>query len=162
MHQKAETTEAPIKSSPVIPAANSVSPDTNSDGSSQAASLEQKTAPVTAEENPAPAKSSAAVAPGKLPESETAPLAAEKAIPHQKPAAPTLATSAANSLKSTLAAQLEDSSLAGKVILQVTGNTLTLSGLLTPRDHSRVLTLLHNVPGGVRVIDNIEYADELK
>jgi hypothetical protein len=71
-------------------------------------------------------------------------------------------TSAANSLKSTLGSELTGISLAGKVKMQVTGNTLTLSGLLTPHDHSKVLTLLHNVPGGVRVIDNIGFADEVK
>jgi hypothetical protein len=89
------------------------------------------------------------------------PAAAELTKPPQKPAAP-FVTSAANSLKSTLGSQLAGISLAGKVKMQVTGNTLTLSGLLTPRDHSKVLTLLHNVPGGVRVIDNIGFADDLK
>ena len=161
MHQPAEATEIPVKSPPVIPVTNSVSPDANSDGSSQAAPPDQKMTPVAAEENPALTQPLVPVVPPKPPEPVPAPVAAEKLIPRQKPAAP-LATSAANSLKSTLRAQLQDSSLAGKVILQVTGNTLTLAGQLTPRDHSRVLTLLRDVPGGVRVIDNIGYTDELK
>ncbi len=57
---------------------------------------------------------------------------------------------------------MADISLASKVKMQVTGNTLTLSGQITSLEHSKVLTLLHDVPGGVRVIDDIGYADELK
>src|SRR6267378_3701283 len=164
MHQPAETTETPVKTSSVTPAANSGAPETKSDDVGQTAPVAQNAAPVAAEENPAPAQSSVSSdpnAPAKIPEPTVMPAATELTKPPQKPAAP-FATSAANSLKSTLGSQLAGISLAGKVKMQVTGNTLTLSGLLTPRDHSKVLTLLHNVPGGVRVIDNIGFADDLK
>src|SRR3981081_1036376 len=53
MHQPAEAPEIPVKSPPVIPVTNSVSPDTNSDGSSPAAPPDQKMTPVAAGENPA-------------------------------------------------------------------------------------------------------------
>ncbi len=164
MHQPAETTETPVKASSVTPAANSGAPETKSDDAGQTAPVAQNAAPVAAEENPAPTQSSMSSdpnAPAKIPEPTVMPAATELTKPPQKPAAP-FVTSAANSLKSTLGSQLAGISLAGKVKMQVTGNTLTLSGLLTPRDHSKVLTLLHNVPGGVRVIDNIGFADDLK
>ena len=164
MHEPAETTETtetPVKALPVVPAVNSEGPDTKSDDSPQAAPLVQKAAPAAAEENTAPPESSPPKASAKLPESAAAPETVEKPAPPQKPVAP-MPTSAAHSLKSTLGSQLADISLADKVKLQVNGNTLTIFGQLTPHDHSKVLTLLHNVPGGVRVIDNIGFADELK
>jgi serine/threonine protein kinase len=164
MHQPAETTETPVKSSSVTPAANSGAPETKSDDTVQTAPAAQNAAPVAAEESPASTQSSVSSdpkAPAKIPEPAVAPAPPEIATPPPKPAVP-FVTSAANSLKSTLGSQLAGISLAGKVKLQVTGNTLTLSGLLTPRDHSKVLTLLHNVPGGVRVIDNIGFADDQK
>jgi hypothetical protein len=46
------------------------------------------------------------------------------------------------------------------VKIAATGNTLILTGQLNPHDHSKLLTLLHNVPGGVKVVDDIGYADE--
>jgi hypothetical protein len=161
MHVPAETTETPVKALPVAPAVNSEAPDTKSDDSPQAAPLVQKAAPAAAEESAAPSESSPPKASAKLPESAAAPETVEKPAPPQEPVAP-MPTSAAHSLKSTLGSQLADISLADKVKLQVNGNTLTIFGQLTPHDHSKVLTLLHNVPGGVRVIDNIGFADELK
>jgi serine/threonine-protein kinase len=161
MHQPAEAPETPAKAPPVAPAANSGAPDSKLDDSSPAAPLVQKVAPTAAEENPAPTESSAPKASAKLAES-AAPLGAmEKATSPRKPAAP-FVTSAANSLKSSLGSKLADVSLTSKVKMQVTGNTLTLSGQLTPREHSKVLTFLHDVPRGVRVIDDIGFADELK
>jgi hypothetical protein len=85
----------------------------------------------------------------------------EKPTPPQGPAGFS-ATSAATSLKSTLGSELAGLSLSDKVKIQVTGNTLTISGQLTPREHSELLNHLHKVPAGVRVIDDIGYADELK
>ena len=161
MHQPAEAPGTPVKASPAAPAANTGEPDAKPEDSSPAAPLVQKAASVAAEENPAPTQSSAPKAPAKLAESAAAVAAVEKATSQQKPAA-SIETSAANSLKSTLGSQLADISLASKVKMQVTGNTLTLSGQITSREHSKVLTLLHDVPGGVRVIDDIGYADELK
>ena len=161
MHEPAEATEPPVKASPVIPAANSAAPETKSDDPVRAAEPDQKEAPLATEENSAPITSSSPIAPAKPAESVAVPTAVEIPVPRRKPAGP-FATPAATSLKSTLGSQLADMSLANKVKLQVTGNTLTLSGRLSPREHSKVLTLLHNVPGGVRVIDDIGFADELK
>jgi serine/threonine protein kinase len=161
MHQPAETTETSVKASPAIPASNTGAPDAKSEDSSDPAPLSQKAAPVAAEQNPAPTEVAAPKVPAKLPEPAVAPPAVEKANPTQNPAAP-FVTSAANSLKSTLGSQLADISLVSKVRMQVSGNALTLSGKLTPREHAKVLTLLHTVPGGVKVIDDIGFAEEPK
>jgi serine/threonine-protein kinase len=160
MHEPGEVLATPARSLPVIPPANSAAPETKPDDSSQAALPAQKTPPAPARENVAPPP--APKPPAKLPEPTATPAAAvEKANPPQKPVrlSPTLA---ANSLKSTLESELAGLSLADKVKIGVTGNTLTLSGKLTSREHSKLLALLHNVPGGVRVIDDIGYSDELK
>ena len=161
MHEPSEITEPPVKASPVAPVANSVAPETKSEDSAQAVPPAQKATPAAADENHAPTTSSAPIAPAKVAESIAVPVAAEIPTPQQKPVGP-FATPAANSLKATLGSQLANISLADKVKMQVTGNTLTLSGQLLPREHSKVLTLLHNVPGGVRVIDDIGFAEERK
>jgi serine/threonine protein kinase len=159
MHEPSETTAPPVTAPPVTPAANSAVPETKSDDAVRSAEPDQKSAPPAAEENPAPAISSSPVAPAKLPESMAPAAAAEAPALRRNPVGP-FATPAANSLKSMLSSQLADLSLANKVKLRVTGNTLALTGRLSPQEHSRVLTLLHNVPGGVRVIDDIGFADE--
>jgi PEGA domain len=162
MHEPGEVLATPARSLPVTPPANPVAPEAKPDDSSQAAPAPpaQKAAPAVAKENPAPARSSASKPPAKLTEA-AADAVVEKPNPPQKPVglSPTLA---ANSLKSTLESELAGLSLADKVKMEVAGNTLTLSGKLTSREHSKLLALLHNVPGGVRVIDDIGYSDELK
>jgi serine/threonine protein kinase len=168
MHEPAEASEPPVKASSATPAtasvtptANSATPETKSDDSVRPAEIDQKAAPLAAEENAAPATSSSPIPPAKPAEPAPLPAAAEIPAPKRKPAG-LFATPAASSLKSTLASQLAGVSLANKVKLQVTGNSLTISGRLSSGEHSKVLTLLHNVPGGVHVIDNIGFADEQK
>jgi len=167
MHEPAETTEPPVKASsvapvtPVTPATNPAAPETKPEDAVRAAEPDPKPAALTAEENPAPAVNSSPILPAKPAEAVAVPTAVELPRPQRKPAGP-FATPAANSLKATLGSQLAEMSLANKVKLQVTGNTLTLSGRLPPREHSKILTLLHNVPGGVRVNDDIGFADDLK
>jgi serine/threonine protein kinase len=159
MHEPSETTVPPVKTPPVAPAANSAAPETKSDDALRSAEPDPKSALPAEEENPAPAISTSPVAPSRLPVSAPPPPSAELSALHRNPGGP-LATPAANSLKLSLVSQLADISLANKVKLHVTGNTLTLTGRLAPQEHSKVLTLLHNVPSGVRVIDDIGFADE--
>jgi hypothetical protein len=52
-------------------------------------------------------------------------------------------------------------SMADKVKMQVRTNTLILSGRVTPNEHRDLLNHLHNVPAGVRIIDDIEYSNDL-
>jgi serine/threonine protein kinase len=142
MHQPAVTSAIPSAASPVAPAENNGTPDTKPDTSSPSAPPASKTAPA-AEENLAPQQTFAPKAPSKTPE-------------------PSAAAPAAHSLKSRLGLELAGVSLLDKVKMQVTGNTLTISGQLTPREHSELLNHLHKVPAGVRIIDDIGYANELK
>ena len=173
MHEPSEATESSVKASAVapatsttpvtsaIPATNPTAPETKSADAPRPAEPDQKAAPLAADENPTPAATSTPIPPAKPAEAAPLPAAVQSPPPQRKPVVP-FATQAASSLKSTLSSQLAEMSLANKVKLQVTGNTLTLSGRLSPREHTKVLTLLHNVPGGVRVIDDIGFADEQK
>jgi len=44
--------------------------------------------------------------------------------------------------------------------MQATANALTVSGQLTFAEHRTLLSLLHSVPAGVRIIDDVEYKDD--
>jgi outer membrane biosynthesis protein TonB len=163
MHEPTQTAEPPVNAPPAIPAANSPAPEPKSADAVRPAEPEQKPASLAAEENAAPAPTptptSDTIASGKPPEAAPVSTAVEIPAPPRKPAAP-FATPAAISLKSTLGSQLAGISLASKVKLRVTGNTLTLSGQLSSQEHTKILALLHDVPGGVRIIDDIGFADE--
>ena len=161
IHPPVDAPETSVKASSASPASSTGAPDAKLDDSSDAAPLSETAATVAVKQNPAPTEVVAPKVPAKLPEPAVASPAVEKANPTQIPAAP-FVTSAANSLKSTLGSQLADISLASKVKMQVIANTLTLSGKLTPHEHAKVLTLLHSVPGGVKVIDDIGFAEETK
>jgi hypothetical protein len=143
---------------PVAPAANTGTPDTKSDTSSQAVPPAEPTA---AKEEVALQQTLVLKAPSKTPENsvESPTGFVKKQAPPQKTAG-LPATPAANSLRSTLRSELADLSLSDKVKMQVTGNTLIISGQLTAREHSELLNHLHKVPAGVQVIDDIGYAGE--
>ena len=96
--------------------------------------------------------------------SEASPAAAantDKSIAPQKPAPP-VGPSPAHLLESKLRAELADQLLADKVKIQATGNALTLSGSLTFAEHRELLNHLRSVPTGVRVIDDVEFAESPK
>jgi hypothetical protein len=57
---------------------------------------------------------------------------------------------------------MEGSPLSEKVNMQATKNALTLSGQLTFAEHRELLSLLHSVPAGVRIIDDVEFNEESK
>jgi serine/threonine-protein kinase len=63
-----------------------------------------------------------------------------------------------NDLKSRIEQALAEAGLGDKVHLQVAGNTVTLAGRLTPREHRQLLHRLRDAPAWVRLIDHIEYA----
>jgi hypothetical protein len=86
---------------------------------------------------------------------------ADKSIAPQKPA-PSAGPTAAHLLESKLRAELVGNPIADKVIIQTTANALTLSGSLTLAEHRELLRHLRTVPAGVRVIDDTEYAEDLK
>lgn len=176
MHQDAET---PVKalSGPKLPAATSTIPGAKpdlganpksdpkietipgvpTDAPSQTVAPVLKTPP-PAPQNPAPQQAIAPESTAKLP-ATPAPGGVQKSTRPQAPIVPE-SISAANSLRVKLGSELADLSIAGKVKMQVNGNTLGLSGRLTPVEHRKLLNLLHTLPAGVRVIDDIEYSDE--
>jgi len=45
--------------------------------------------------------------------------------------------------------------------MQVRANTLILSGRVTPGEHRDLLNHLHTVPAGVRIVDDLEYPNDL-
>ena len=83
----------------------------------------------------------------------------EKAIAHPK-AAPAAAPSAAHLFELKLRSELSGSALNNKVNTRATANALTLSGSLSIAEHRELMARLHNVPAGVRVIDDIEITSD--
>jgi serine/threonine protein kinase len=87
-------------------------------------------------------------------------LAAEKTeeTPRKKiapaKAEPTL-TAKATEVKQKIDDALAQRGLTGKAIVQGVGNTLMLTGKLRPGQHAALLNLLHDVPPGVKIVDNI-------
>jgi serine/threonine protein kinase len=145
--------EPGLKSDPKVDAM----PGAQTDVTPQAVAPVLKTAP-PAQENPAPQQT---LALGSTPIPPATP-ATDGVQKPTRPQTPVVAesTSAANSLKVKLGSELAGLSLAGKVKMKVNGNTLGLSGRLTPSEHRKLLNLLHTLPAGVRVIDDIEYTED--
>ena len=65
-------------------------------------------------------------------------------------------------LEALFTRRLQEVGLIEKVKVQVVGSTVTLSGVLTPREHQRLLARLRAAPalqkGRIRVVDHIEYS----
>jgi len=65
-------------------------------------------------------------------------------------------------LEALIRRRLHEAGLAEKVKVQVVGSTVTLSGVLTPAEHQRILGRLRATPalqrGWIRVVDHIEYS----
>jgi hypothetical protein len=160
MHDPADKPAMPAKILPANTVPTAETHESQTDQPKPSIPAAQETAPPAAEAD-ASSSQPPAVKPAERPV-EAAPVpavSAEKPAPAAKPEAP-FVTPAAASLKSTLGTQLADVSLADKVKIAATGNTVILTGQLNPHDHSKLLTLLHDVPGGVKVVDDIGYADE--
>ena len=173
-HESEETAVILPKSAPAAPAANPEPPEAKSEAtadadSQQAAPPAPKTAPASAEKTApqpqplAPQPVAAAAHPVKPPAAEepTAASSSEKSVVPQQPAA-SASSPAANAVELRLRTDLAALSLTNKVKTQVTANTVTLSGRLAPGEHRMLLNRLHWVPSGVRIIDDLEYTEDLK
>ena len=102
--------------------------------------------------NSAPTESNAATPAGSDPSPE------KTAGPHQVLGAavnPELA-----SVRARVEEGLKKSGLADKVKIHGSGNTLTLSGRLSPSEHRKVLENLKDIKGDVHLVDHLEYADD--
>lgn len=166
-HEAVETRHG----SPASDAVPTTSPDNSTDGAtaqpSDAASQTAAPASTPASAGAATAAPKAALqpkpgsgAPAKA--SDLAPAAtsgADKSSAAQKPAA-SPAPSPAHVFETKLQSELAGQPLGDKVKIQATANALTLSGTLTPAEHRDLLDHLRAVPAGVRVIDDIEYAED--
>jgi hypothetical protein len=160
-HQPKEMLSTPSKAVPAAPAAITDAPVTIPDANSDTNIVEENS---SSRQLP---PQSVALPPVKKTEPTEVPAEAPAASSVQKPVTPQKAAvsasiMAANVFESKLQLQLQALALADKVKLQVTANVMTLSGQLTLLEHRELLNLLHIVPPGVRVIDEIEYADETK
>ncbi len=160
IHDPADKPATPAKISPAIPPVNSETREAKPNEPAASTSPAEVAAVPAGESDAAPSQPPAAKVPERVADAAPARVAnTEKPVATPKAASP-FTTPAASILKSTLGSQLAGIAMADKVKLTATGNSLTLSGQLTPQEHSKLLTLLHNVPGGVKVIDDIGYSDE--
>jgi len=143
--EKAVVRHKPVPAARVM---NSVSSDAGSasptDASSQFAPEAQKTAPEAKQVPAAPPVATA---------NEKPPTAQKSNAPGSGP------TLAASAVDARLHSELLALSLADKVNVHLTANTLILSGRLTPAEHLLLLNRLHWIPGSVRVIDDLENGD---
>src|ERR1700722_3914799 len=117
--------------------------------------------PTNSATQPTQTAASEKVTPEKAP---TAVAAVEKTevAPVKKPVVaktePVLSAKAAQ-VKQKIDDALAERNLTGKASVQGVGNTLTITGKLRPGQHAALLNLLHDLPAGVKVVDNISDAD---
>jgi len=117
-----------------------------------------------------PPQPAAAAAPDTLEHRHDAPREEVQAAGAKAPAPPAAKTPAPRKtseganlqsaeLKSRIEQRLAEAGLGEKVHVRVAGDTVTLSGKLTPREHRHLLNKLRDAPAWVRVVDHIEYDD---
>ena len=128
------------------PSANPVSTETSVGAS---ASSPANTVPAKSEEVPAPVSAV---------EKKKTPPPAPVTAPEVKKSAPAV-TLAAQAYKEQVEKALADRGMSGRAKVEVTSNTLTLSGKLRPAEHSELLHYMRNAPQSVHVVDDIAYDD---
>jgi serine/threonine protein kinase len=175
-HEPVEKQLIQPKSAPVAPAVNSDLPESKSETKPDASTPSAAKPPAESSLTQQPAQPVSQQAPAQVPQQVNAPASSSKplapetsqsAASVQKSSAPentdtSTATPAANSVDTRLQIELARLSLTDKVHVQVTANTLTLSGRVTPAEHLMLLNRLHWVPARVRVIDDLEYSGDLQ
>jgi serine/threonine protein kinase len=147
----AEKSDSQQKAAPIVqnaaPSATStavVQKDSKATQPTQIAASEK----IAIERAPEKAAEKIEVAPSKKVEAaKVAPVLTAKSAP--------VLTAKAAQVKQTIDDALADRGLTGKASVQGIGNTLTITGKLRPQQHSALLNLLHDLPAGVRIVDNI-------
>ena len=99
-----------------------------------------------------PEKSNSEKLPTATPASEKLEEAPRKPAVAKTPAA---LTPKAAQVKQKIDDALAERNLTGKASVQGVGNTLMLTGKLRPTQHAALLNLLHDLPAGVKIVDNI-------
>jgi hypothetical protein len=118
----------------------------------QDAPSEKTSAAKSAAEKIAPEKSNLKKLPTATPASEKLEEAPRKPAVAKAPAG---LTPKAAQVKQKIENALAERNLSGKASVQGVGNSLTITGKLRPTQHAALLNLLHDVPAGVRIVDNI-------
>jgi serine/threonine protein kinase len=113
----------------------------------------EKSAPEKLTAEKASEKISAEKMPTAVDATEKTEVAAPKKIAPVK-AEPVLSAKAAQ-VKQKIDDALAQRGLTGKASVQGVGNTLTITGKLRPGQHGALLNLLHDLPAGVKIVDNI-------
>jgi serine/threonine protein kinase len=160
----ASATPAPVAAAPDSPAATTgATPDASPASSAAAPSASPSTGGNSA---PQPAlQPAAAPAPGEkseVPIVLTGNEGAQKISGKSPEAQKAAQASAAAAFDANLRSRMGSLQIADKVKTQVVANTLTLSGRLTPAEHRNLLSELHTVPPGIRIVDDIEYISDTK
>jgi len=170
-HEPGELLATPAKAVSVPAPSNvdnsNVKPEAPATGAPQTAAPAPATAPTAAlpeksAPRDTPKPSSGPTGTVKSPEAAIPTASsADNSIAPQKPVPPPGPTPA-HLFESKLRAELAGQPLADKVKIQATANAITLSGSLTLAEHRELLQHLRAVPTGVRVIDDTEFAEEVK
>ncbi len=169
-----QRTHEEIKNPTVQPKTETAPATPEADGTSaksdiQSSDLPMTPAPVTSPEpsqDPLPLNSTqpAVTPPASVKTPDAAAPAAinsDKPIAQPKPA-PAAVPTPAHLFELKLRSELTDSPLQNKVTIRATSNALTLSGSINIAEHRELMTHLHNVPAGVRVIDDIDLTGDSK
>ena len=165
-----EAPEVPAPAAAVKPEAAPAAPNTEAPSASPEAQPEETPQASAPRRKSAPAPEASPIsqdelqpsAPPAIPVKASQPSVGvsddpEKIISTQKPALPSSPFSTIQ-FESKLSAELAGLPLSDKVKMQASGTALTLSGSLTPAEHRELLQHLRTVPSGVRIVDDIEYA----
>ena len=154
------TTEKSDSLQDITPTASSAT-TTPTDGAAAAnAAAPENVLPGKSSTEKAPEKVSEKVSPEKSPTATPAAEKTELATPKKAPvrAEPVLSAKAAQ-VKQKIEDALAERGLTGKASVQGVGNTLTITGKMRPGQHAALLNLLHDLPQGVKIVDNISDTD---
>jgi hypothetical protein len=80
-------------------------------------------------------------------------------LPARRKAVAPQASQVAMNWKDVVEAKLESSNIQDDVRVAAVGNSVILTGRLTPFAHGRLLRQLQFVPQGLQIVDDIEYSD---
>jgi len=109
--------------------------------------------------SPEPAKSDPVPVPVKAVDTKPAPPPAASAPAPEVKKLESSITSAAAEYKGRIEEAIADRGMNGRVKVEGTSSTLTLSGKLRPAEHSSLLHFMRSAPANVRVVDEISYDD---
>jgi eukaryotic-like serine/threonine-protein kinase len=144
--QNAAQTTAQVPNATPAPSTNPATQPTQI-AATEKTSPEKLTAEKVSEKSPAEKTPTAVPASEKTVETPRKPVSPVKAEP--------VLSARALQVKQKIDDALAAKNLTGKASVQGVGNTLTITGKLRPGQHAALLNLLHDVPAGVKIVDNI-------